>query len=141
MPKITPKLTNRKDGRAVVHYKGKMYVMGKVGTPEAQKAFHRFCLELHNAPAVPITPESENYSITELVAGFLDLSLATHQNPNYTHYRILLGEFLDPLYGDKPANEFKTLDLHHLRAPHMYPLGVKPRICTSPVTTLSARDS
>ena len=90
--------------------------MGKVGTPEAQKAFHRFCLELHNTPAVPITPESENYSITELVAGFLDISLSTHQKPNYTHYRILLGEFLDPLYGDKPANEFKTLDLHHLRA-------------------------
>jgi len=48
MPKIEPKLTNRKDGRAVVHWKGKMHVMGKAGTTEAQK---------------PITDFVSNYTI------------------------------------------------------------------------------
>ena len=116
MPKLKePKLTNRKDGRAVVHHNGKMYVMGKVGTPDAQKAYHRFCLELHNHAALPIVPAGESCSITELVAAFLDFSIATHNKPNYTHYRILLGDFLDPLYGDKAVNEFKTFDLHNLR--------------------------
>jgi integrase len=92
-----------------------MYVMGKVGAAEAQKAFHRFCLELHNHTALPIIPTGESCSVTELIAGFLDFSLATHNKPNYTHYRILLGDFLDPLYGDKPVNDFKTFDLHNLR--------------------------
>jgi len=47
MPKRKePKLTNRKDGRAVVHWKGKMYLMGQSGTPEAKIAFHRFCIEV-----------------------------------------------------------------------------------------------
>jgi len=97
-----PKLTNRKDGRAVVHYKGKMYPMGKVGTPEAKTAYHRFCLEVHNNP-VKFTPqrdkEDDNVTVQELVAGFLNFSLETHQKPNYTHYRILLTDFLDALFG------------------------------------------
>jgi hypothetical protein len=63
MPKIPPKLTNRKDGRAVVHWKGKMYIMGKVGTPEAQKAYHRFCLELHNHTGY-ILPNSLSHLLT-----------------------------------------------------------------------------
>jgi len=46
MPKKTePKLTERRDGRAVVHWKGKMHIMGKSGTPEAKThtsgLFHR----------------------------------------------------------------------------------------------------
>jgi hypothetical protein len=70
-PKV-PRLTNRKDGRAVVHWKGRMYVMGKVGAAEAQKAFHRFCLELHNQSTVPIVPNGEYCSVDELAAAFLE---------------------------------------------------------------------
>ena len=118
MPKSKdPKLTNRKDGRAVVHYKGRMYPMGKVGTPEAKTAYHRFCLEVQNNPEMFTAPSSNacDVSVQELVAGFLDFSLATHQKPNYTHYRIMLMEFLGKLYGDKHVNEFRTIDLHNLR--------------------------
>ena len=102
MPKLKePKLTHRKDGRAVVHWNGKMYMMGKSGTPEAKIAFHRFCIEIQNQPAY-IPPEVSNgkreVSIGELAAAFLDYTLVHKTKPNYTHYRILLKDFLIAIY-------------------------------------------
>jgi len=111
-------LTHRKDGRAVVHWNGKMYMMGKSGTPEAKIAFHRFCIEIQNQPAY-IPPEVSNgkreVSIGELAAAFLDYTLVHKTKPNYTHYRILLKDFLIAIYGDIPANDFRPLLLRKLR--------------------------
>jgi integrase len=119
MPKLNePKLTHRKDGRAVVHWNGKMYTMGKSGTPEAKIAYHRFCIEIQNRPAyVPPTPENGKAEVTisELAAAFLDYAVVHKAKPNYTHYRILIMDFLVVIFGNMPANDFRPLLLRNLR--------------------------
>jgi len=119
MPKLKePKLTHRKDGRAVVHWNGKMYVMGKSGTPEAKIAFHRFCIEVQNQPTcIPPTVSNgkKEVSIGELAVAFLEYALVHKTKPNYIHYRILIRDFLVVIYGDIPANDFRPLLLRNLR--------------------------
>jgi len=124
MPKLKePKLTHRKDGRAVVHWNGKMYTMGKSGTPEAKIAFHRFCIALTNqcgqnrptyVPPV-VSNDRDEVSIRELAAAFLDYVIVHKTKPNYTHYRILIADFLVAIYGDVPASDFRPLLLRNLR--------------------------
>ena len=105
-----PKLTNRKDGRAVVHWKGKMYVMGQTGTPEAQKAYHRFCLELHNAPIEPAVLAGKCCSVNELVAGFLDYCQPRQDKIQFSHNKYAIG-YLVEIYGDLSVNEFSPKKL------------------------------
>ena len=117
MPKKKePKLTERKDGRAVVHWKGKMHVMGKNGTREARIAFHRFCAELQSNPTGFIPPtKAPDATVKELGAAFLDHLLERTDETNYTVHRILVVEFLAELYGDTPADQFSTTCLDAVR--------------------------
>ena len=115
--KNEPKLTNRKDGRAVVHWNGKMYVMGKVGTPEAQKAYHRFCIELQSNPKGYVLPkEADGVTIQELCAGYVESIEGTAHPANFSHCKTVISDFLLPIYGDvlsesgdnRPAEEGKS---------------------------------
>ena len=119
MPKLKePKLTDRKDGRAVVHWKGKMYLMGKSGTQEAKIAYHRFCIEIQKQPTFTppvVSDEVPKITISELSAAFLDYAIVHKTKPNYTHYRILIKDFLVAIFGDLPANDFRPLLLRNLR--------------------------
>ena len=118
MPKNTePKLTNRKDGRAVVHWKGKMYLMGKSGTPEAKIAYHRFCVEIQNQPVFtpqPAKNETE-ISISELVAGFLDYHLHRQDKVQFTHNKLAVS-YLVNIYGTLAVNEFSPKKLKVVRS-------------------------
>ena len=122
MPKkIEPKLTERKDGRAVVHWKGRMHVMGKIGTRETQAAYHRFCIALtldygQNNPDGCVAPIGEpDVTVSELAASFLvHLKGRTHE-VEYITYRIIVDEFLLALYWDTPADKFTTTCLDLVR--------------------------
>ena len=116
MPKIAPKLTNRKDGRAVVHYKGKMYVMGKSGTQEAKTAFYRFCIELQNNPSGYVLPnDADHVTMQELCAGYMTTIEGNVHPAHFSHYKTIIADFLLPIYGDYNVDAFTTKCLKHVR--------------------------
>ena len=89
----------------------------KTGTPEALEAYHRFCLELQSSPTGHIGPTGEkNVTVKELAAAFLDHSQEAHKPINYGHYRIVLTDFLVPLYGEHvPVASFTPKSLKLVR--------------------------
>ena len=117
MPKKTePKLTERKDGRAVVHWKGKMHIMGKSGTPEAKTAYHRFCIELQNNPAGYVMPSgTEGVTIQELCAGYIVHIKGNIHPSNYAHYKTIVFDFLLPMYEDFHVDAFTPKCLKNVR--------------------------
>jgi hypothetical protein len=115
MPKLKePKLTNRPDGRAVVHYKGKMHVMGKAGTKEALTAYHRFCVELQTNPAFLVPKDEQNVSLAEVAAAYLDYASRRFGKTEYGHYRTALS-FAVEIYGKQSADAFSYQNLRTVR--------------------------
>ena len=120
-----PKLVNRnpklgKNGiYAVVRYKGKTYRLGKHGTPEALKAYNRFCAELTSNPEVflmPKEPESE-ITLDEVAAAYLEYAKSRFFDTQYTHYehyRVALG-FAVGIYGHLPVDDLSPLKLKTIR--------------------------
>jgi len=89
-----PKLVNRnpklgKNGiHAVVRYKGKTHRLGKHGTPEALKAYNRFCAELTSNPETFLMPKEPEAKITldEVAAAYIDYAESRFFDTQYTHY-------------------------------------------------------
>ena len=84
--------------------------MGQAGTPESQKAYHRFCLELHNAPIEPAIVTGKCCSVNELVAGFLDYCQPRQDKIQFSHNKYAIG-YLVEIYGDLAVNEFSPKKL------------------------------
>ena len=111
-----PKLTNRnpKLGRngiyAVVRYKGKTHRLGKHGTPEALKAYNRFCVELQTNPAFLVPKDERDITLDEVAAAYLVYAKSRFGKTDYVHYRTALS-FAVEVYGDQPADAFS----YHLR--------------------------
>jgi len=118
MPKLinrNPKLSKLKK-YAVVYYRGKIHYLGLYGTPEALAAYNRFCAEIQNNPAFYLQSGEASVTVPELAVAFLDHAKATLTVPNYTHYRIVLLDFLLKLYGgDITADNFKPSCLKLIR--------------------------
>ena len=118
MPKLinrNPKLTKLKK-YAVVYYHGKIHYLGLFGSPEALTAYNRFCTEIQSNPTLVVRSGESSVSIAELVAAFLQHAKATLKTPNYTHYRIVLLDFLLKLYGgDTTADSFSQRCLKLVR--------------------------
>ena len=119
MPKLinrNPKLSKLKK-YAVVYYHGKIHYLGLHGTSEALTAYNRFCAEIQSNPTYFLQGGESGITVRELVTTFLDHAKATLAAPNYTHYRIVLLDFLDKLYGDDtPADSFKPRSLKLVRS-------------------------
>jgi integrase len=118
MPKLinrNPKMSKLKR-YAVVYYHGKIHYLGLFGSPEALTAYNRFCTEIQSNPTLVVRSGESSVSIAELVAAFLQHAKATLKTPNYTHYRIVLLDFLLKLYGnDTVADSFKPRNLKLVR--------------------------
>ena len=103
MPKLinrNPKLSKLKE-YAVSYYRGKIHYFGRHGTPEALTAYNRFCAAIQANPvAVPLPNGDHNVSVRELAAAFLDYAKANTNPTDYAHYRVIVLDFLDKLYGD-----------------------------------------
>ena len=119
MPKLinrNPKLSKLKK-YAVVYYHGKIRYLGLHGTPEALTAYNRFCTEIQSNPTFVLQSGEAGITVQELVVAFLDHAKATLKAPNYTHYRIVLMDFLQKLYGDDTAaNSFSPRCLKLVRS-------------------------
>ena len=117
MPKLKnkpPKFSKLKQ-YAVVYHHGKIHYLGLYGTPEALTAYNRFCAEIQGNPTVYLPKEAGNTTVGDLAVAFLDHAKATLAVPNYTHHRIVVGDFLLKLYGDTPADKFKPAGLKLIR--------------------------
>ena len=119
MPKLinrNPKFSKLKK-YAVVYYCGKIHYLGLHGTPEALTAYNRFCAEIQSNPVFFLKSDTAGATVPELVAAFLDYAKATLQTPNYTHYRIVLMDFLLKFYGDDTTTDsFKPRCLKLIRS-------------------------
>jgi len=118
MPKLTnkpPKYSKLKN-YAVVYLNGKIHYLGLYGSPESKTAYARLVAESRSDVArLPRGEGEESMSVGELATAFLDYAKATLESPNYTHHRIIIGEFLIALYGDVPVNDFKPSCLKLVR--------------------------
>jgi len=116
-----PKLTNRnpKLGRngiyAVVRYKGKTHRLGKHGTPEALKAYNRFCVELQTNPAFLVPKDERDITLDEVAAAYLVYAKSRFGKTDYVHYRTALS-FAVEVYGDQPADAFSYQNLRTVRS-------------------------
>ena len=117
MPKLNRPPKYCKDGRyAAVYLHGKTHYLGLHGSPVALTAYNRFCTEIQSNPTFVLRSSESGITVQELVAAFLDHAKATLKAPNYTHYRIVVVDFLLTLYGDgTPADAFKPSSLKLLR--------------------------
>ena len=126
-----PKLKNRppKMGKmgnyAVVHYQGGKIVLGKWGSDEAKQAYGRFITELQNNPLPNVAvirsgsrpPESREGLISELATVYLAHIKASDVDPtHYGHMKVVLQDFLLPLYAGFPTNSFSPKCLKAVRS-------------------------
>ena len=116
MPKLQnrPPQCSRIGKYAVVYLNGKKNYLGLHGSPEAKAAYARLEAEWwtnaqnRSNPTFYLQKRETNTTVKELAVAFLDHAKRTLASPNYSHYRIMVVEFLVKLYGDNtPANEFK----------------------------------
>ena len=118
MPKLTnkpPKYSKLKK-YAVVYLNGKIHYLGLYGSPESKTAYARLVAESRSdAARLPRGEGEESVSVGELATAFLDYAKAALEAPNYTHHRIIIGEFLIALYGDVLVNDFKPSCLKLVR--------------------------
>jgi len=118
-----PKLNNRppkysKMGKyAVVYYGGKSYYLGRYGSDESKVAYSRLLAEIQASPTgVPLPKEEQHVTVRELAAAFLDYSQSSINPTDYAHYRTVVLDFLDKLYGDDtPVEQFKPSCLKLVR--------------------------
>ena len=137
-----PKLNNRppkysKMGKyAVVYYRKKMTYLGPYGSQESKVAYHRFLAEIQENPAFLPPSGEKNVTVRELTAAFLDHAKATTDRTEYAHFRIVVLDFLDKLYGDNtPVEDFKPRCLKLVRE-EMVNSG---RFCRRVINRYSAR--
>ena len=108
-----PKLQNRppkysKMGKyAVVYHNGRPHYLGLHGSPESKVAYARFVAELQANPTVSPLRGENQVVIRVLTAAFLDHAKANIDPISYGHFRIVVLDFLDKLFGDNtPVNDF-----------------------------------
>ena len=130
MSKVT-KETNKppkysKVGKYAVIYQNRkpIYLPGLYGSPESKAAYARFEAEWWSnggnrskTTFQPFGKESvaADTTVRELCAAFLEHVEVTLASVNYTHYRIVVLDFLKKLYGDIPADNFKPSCLKLVR--------------------------
>ena len=117
MPKLKncpPKFCQLKQ-YAVVYHNRKIHYLGRYGTPEALTAYNRFCAEIQNNSLPNVPKGVGDATVGKLAAVFLDHAKATLETSNYTHYRIVIGDFLLKLFGDVAIDNFKPSSLKLLR--------------------------
>ncbi len=117
-----PKLNNRppkycKLGNyAVVYHHGRPRYLGPYGSPESRIAYSRFVAEIQASPVFSLPSGEKHVSIRELTAAFLDHAKANTDPTEYAHYRVVVLDFLDKLYGDgTPVDDFKPSCLKLVR--------------------------
>ena len=117
-----PKLKNRppkyqRSGKyAVVYHHGKRIYLGDYGSPESQVACSRFVAESQANPTFYLTKGKTDIAVCELTAAFLENAKATTDPNNYAHYRVVVLDFLDKLYGDDTSvDSFKPSCLKLVR--------------------------
>jgi len=117
MPKLNRPPKYCKDGKyAAVYLHGKKYRLGPHGSTESQIAYARFLAESKADPVFCAHKGKADTTVREIAATFLDYAKRTLAKPNYTHYRIVVVDFLLKFYGDDtPADAFKPSCLKLLR--------------------------
>jgi integrase len=99
-----------------VYHNGKKHRIGIHGSPESQVAYARFLAESKNNPGIFVPKGKTDATVKEVVAAFLNHAERTLGSPNYSHYRVVILDFLLKLYGDgTPADEFKPSSLRCVR--------------------------
>jgi integrase len=118
-----PKLQNRPpkyckvNNYAVVYHNGKPHYLGLYGTPESRVAYSRFIAESQANPTFHLTKGKTDTAVSELSAAFLEYAKATTNPNSYAHFRVIIVDFLDKLYGDDtPVDDFKPSSLKLVRA-------------------------
>ena len=118
-----PKLNNRppkycRMGKyAVVYFGGRPRYLGPYGSPESKVAYSRIVAELQANPVAVFQPIGDKHvTVSELTATFLDHVQANTDYTDYSHYRVVVLDFLDNLYGDNmPVADFKPRCLKLIR--------------------------
>jgi len=138
MPKLKnqpPKYSKLKD-YAVVYLNGKTHYLGSYGSPESKVAYARLVAESRNNPTVVPPQDGSGVTVSDLAVAFLDHAKATLTSTNYTHYRIVVADFLLKLYGDDtPVDSFKPSSLKLLRQE----LILSQRFCRKMVNSYTDR--
>ena len=143
MPKLVtrPPLYKKCGKYAVVYIDGKRVFLGLFGSQESKIAYARHLAERASPEFAP--PKGEkNVTVKELAAAFLDHAEATLKKPNYTHYRIVVLDFLNKFYGDNTlVNDFKPSCLKLVRQEMINALNThgKPRLCRKQVNEYTRR--
>ena len=117
MPKLNRPPNYCKDGKyAVVYLHRKKYRIGLHGSEESQIRYARLIAESKVNPNFHPHSGKADISVREVAAAFLEHAERTLAKPNYTHYRIVIIDFLLKLYGDDtPIDGFKPSCLKLLR--------------------------
>jgi integrase len=117
-----PNLKNRppkyqRSGKyAVVYYHGKRNFLGLYGSQESKVAYARFVAEIQANPTLIISKGETKVTVKELTAAFLDHVEATADSKTYSHYGVIVLDFLNKLYGDgTPVEDFKPSSLKLVR--------------------------
>ncbi len=107
-----PKLTNRPpkyakfNNYAVTYHSGKRIYLGIHGSPESHAAYARFLAERRLNPDL-VLPQGAKFTVQELAAAFLDDAKSNKAHTHYAHFRVVVLDFLDKLYGDgTPVEDF-----------------------------------
>ena len=102
MPKLKnrPPKYSKMNGQAVVYHNGRPHYLGRYGSPESKTAYARFVAEKQANPAFFPKKEESHVTVRGLAAAFLDHAEANFDYTEYSHYRIIVLDFLDKLYGD-----------------------------------------
>ena len=106
------------NGQAVVYVNGRPKYLGRHGSPESKIAYSRLVAELQANPSPAFFPQKKESYVTVrgLAVAFLDHAKANFEYTEYSHYRIIVLDFLDKLYGDStPADSFKPRCLKLVR--------------------------
>ena len=109
MPKLRnrPPKYSRMGKYAVVYFNGKPNYLGLYGSPESKVAYARIVAEIESNPAIPLSSVGEERQVTvrELAAAFLNYAKTSINPTDYAHYRTIVLDFLDKLYGDNTSVE------------------------------------
>jgi len=132
MSKVTKKSSKppkySKVGKYAVIYLNRkpVFLPGRYNSPESKAAYARFEAEwwqsnAENRGKPTFLPSKEgsataDTTVKELCAGFLNHAKATLAPANYTHYRIVVLDFLTKLYGDVHVDSFKPSCLKLVRS-------------------------
>jgi len=101
---------------AVVYAHGKRNFLGLYGSQESKVAYARFVAEVQTNPTFILSKGETKITVRELTAAFLDYVEATADSKTYSHYRVIVLDFVDKLYGDDtPVDSFKPSCLKLVR--------------------------